>query len=41
MAKAIEYLQNSKEEKYTSENIVDNIIELSSRNKKEKLGNNI
>ena len=35
MAKAIEYLQNSKEEKYTSENIVDNIIELSSRNKKE------
>ena len=28
-------MQNSDEKKYTSENIVDNIIELSSRNKKE------
>ena len=31
----MEYLQRTDEKKYSSENIVDNIIEISSRNKKE------
>ena len=31
----MEYLQRIDEKKYSSENIVDNIIEISSRNKKE------
>ena len=36
VAKALEYLKKIDDKKYTSENIVDNIIELNSRNKKEK-----
>ena len=34
ISKALEYLQKEDENKYSPENIVDNIIELSSRNKK-------
>ena len=35
MAKALEYLNKIDDKKYSSEKIVDNIIELNSRNKKE------
>ena len=35
MSKALEYFQREDEKKYSPENIVDNIIELSSRNKKQ------
>ena len=35
MAKALEYLNKIDNKKYSSEKIVDNIIELNSRNKKE------
>ena len=35
ISKALEYLQREDDKKYSPENIVDNIIELSSQNKKQ------
>ena len=35
VSKALEYLHREYDKKYSPENIVDNIIELSSRNKKQ------